>query len=104
MKKFLIVSLCISIIGCASGPIKQTGSVDVLQYGMPKGQMVNSIGKPDSIEIYKKSDDSRVEFYIYGRTPDSKDKVPVCLIDNKVVGWGKTFYEDHLTPELTRIK
>ena len=32
---------------------------------MTKQQMIDLLGKPDSIEIYKKTDLTRVEFYIY---------------------------------------
>jgi hypothetical protein len=75
------------------------------QYGMTKLQMIDLLGTPDSIEVYKKSDQTRVEYYIYHREYGStQEKVPVCLINNKIVGWGKTFYEDHVSTDDIRIK
>src|SRR5665213_1156169 len=103
MKNFLIFGLCICIVGCAHVPIENPFVEP--QYGMTKIQMINSIGDPDSIEIYKKSDLTQVEFYMYSRKyQSSQEKVPVCLINNKVVGWGKTYYEDHVSPDDIRIK
>jgi hypothetical protein len=72
---------------------------------MTKQQLIEASGKPDTIEIYQKPDKTRIEFYIYTKQYESSQvKVPVCLIDNKVVGWGKSFYEDHVSTEDTRIK
>jgi hypothetical protein len=74
-------------------------------YGMTKAEMIDLIGTPDSIEVYKKTDLTRFEFYMYERKyQSSTEKVPVCLIDNKVVGWGKAYYEDHVSPDDVRIK
>jgi hypothetical protein len=104
MKKFLIIGLCLGFIGCAHAPVIVKPFVDP-QYGMTKLQMIALIGKPDSIEIYKKTDQTRVEFYMYERKyQSSQERVPVCLIGNKVVGWGKTYYEDHIAPDDIRIK
>jgi hypothetical protein len=78
---------------------------DEPQYGMTKRQLIDMFGKPDSLEIYQKPDKTRIEFDTYVRIfQTSEEKVPVCLIDNKVVGWGKTFYEDHVSPDYVRIK
>ena len=72
---------------------------------MTKMQMIDLLGKPDSIEIYKKTDLTRDRIlYLCQDYQSSQEKVPVCLIDNKVVGWGKTFYEDHISPDDIRIK
>jgi hypothetical protein len=67
--------------------------------------MFDLLGKPDSIEIYKRSDLTRVEFYIYHRQHESSQKkVPVCLINNRIVGWGESYYEDHVSQDDIRIK
>jgi len=98
------MGLLLSLLGCASTAKIVKPFVDP-QYGMTKLEMIDLIGTPETIEIYKKSDQTRVEFYIYLRKyQSSQDKVPVCLINNKVVGWGKSFYEDHVSPDDTRIK
>jgi hypothetical protein len=86
----------------SGNPVKPLGE---LQYGMTKPQMIDLMGMPESMEIYKKPDQSRVEFYIYVRKYQSSHaRMPVCLINNKVVGWGKTFYEDHVSQDDIRIK
>jgi len=81
------------------------------QFGMPKRQMVDMFGEPQTIEIYQKQDNTRMEVYTYFGTYSSlangsmpRAKVPVCLMNNKVIGWGKTFYEDHVRQDDIRIK
>lgn len=105
MRGLFIFGLCLSLIGCATTPGKLVKPFDEPQYGMSKRQLIDMFGKPDSLEIYQKPDKTRIEFFTYTRVfQTSEQKVPVCLIDNKVVGWGKTFYEDHLSTDYIRIK
>ena len=105
VKNFLIISLCLSFIGCAYLSDKQTKPFVAPQYGMTKLQMIDLLGQPEEIEIYKKSDQTRLECYIYVRRYQfSQEKIPVCLIDKKIVGWGKTFYEDHISMDDIRIR
>jgi hypothetical protein len=95
----------LGIIGCSQTSSQIVKPFSEPQYGMTKSQMFDLLGKPGSVEIYKKTDLTRVEFYIYVRKyQSSQEKVPVCLIDNKVVGWGKSYYEDHVSPDDIRIK
>jgi hypothetical protein len=105
LKNLFIFGLCLSLIGCATAPESQVKPFDEPQYGMTKRQLIDMFGKPDSLEIYQKPDKTRIEFDTYVRVfPSSEEKVPVCLVDNKVVGWGKTFYEDHVSTDYIRIK
>lgn len=105
MKNVLIIGLCLSLIGCAGNPNLVDKPYSEPRYGMTKEQMIELLGKPESIEIYKRSDLSRMEYYIYVRENEtSEDKVPVCLVNNKVVGWGKTYYDDHVSQDDVRIK
>ena len=105
MRKFMIIILFLSLVGCSSMSSNIVKPYVDPQFGMTKRQMLDLLGKPDSIEIYKKSDQTRVEFYIYSRKyQTSQEKVPVSLINNKVVGWGKTYYEDHISADDIRIK
>jgi len=105
LKGVLITVLSLSLIGCATSSINIVKPFVEPQYGMNKLQMVDLLGKPKRIEIYKKSDQTRIEFYVYVRKYESsQEEVPVCLIDNKVAGWGKTFYEDHVSTDDVRIK
>ena len=105
MRVLFFLGLCLGLIGCATTPDKPVKPFDEPQYGMTKMQLVDMFGKPDSVEIYQKPDKTRIEFDTYVRVyQTSMEKVPVCLIDNKVVGWGKSFYEDHVSTDYTRIK
>jgi hypothetical protein len=105
LRILFILGLCLNLIGCAAAPVNPVKPFDEPQYGMTRQQLVETFGKPDSLEIYQKSDKSRIEFDTYVRVYQSSlEKVPVCLIDNKVVGWGKTFYEDHISGDDIRIK
>ena len=91
-------------MGCAASNYVYKPYVDP-QYGLTKKQMIDLMGRPESIEVYKKTDETRVEFYIYVRRFQSSQlKVPVCLIDNKIVGWGKSYYEDHISADDVRIR
>ena len=104
MKIFLIIALCLGLMGCA-GSNSQINPFAEPQFGQTKQQLVEMLGKPDTVEIYQKPDKTRIEFYVYTRQyQTSQVKVPVCLINNRVVGWGKSFYEDHISMEDTRIK
>ena len=104
MRKFLGLILTLSLIGCAHAKQIEKPFVEP-SYGMTKLQMIDLLGTPSRIEIYKKSDLSRIEFYMYERKYESSaEKVPVCLVNNKIVGWGEAYYEDHVTEDDTRIK
>jgi hypothetical protein len=102
-KYVLIIALCIGLTGCAS-PGQQRPYVEP-QYGVTKRQLLDLVGPPASMEIFQKPDKSRIEFYNYVKYyQSSEETIPICLINNKVVGWGKAFYEDHITTDDIRIK
>ncbi|MDE1920240.1 MAG: hypothetical protein KGJ09_04140 [Candidatus Omnitrophica bacterium] len=107
MKNLLIsIGLCLVFAGCAhtSGALKPLTEPE---FGMTKQQMLESLGKPDRIEIYqaKGQDQTRKEFYIYIRQYGSSSyELPICLIKDKVVGWGKAYYRDHVRSYDIRIK
>jgi len=106
MKNFLFIALCcLNLIGCAHGADEIVKPYVEPQYGMTKSEMFDLLGKPEKIEVYRKSDLSKEEFYFYVRLYQStKDEVPVCLINGKIVGWGQSYYEDHVTDDDTRIR
>jgi len=105
MRKFLILALCLALAGCATPASQIVKPFVEPQYGMTKLQMFDLLGKPDHMEIYKKTDLSLVEFYVYiKKYGDSQENVPVCVVGNRVVGWGKTYYQDHVSQDDTRIK
>ena len=104
MRRILIIILCLGIVGCAHVPKRNLKPFVEPHYGMTKPEMLDLLGTPDSIEIYKKIDLTRVEFYMYVRRYKSyQSKVPVCLINDKIVGWGKAYYEDHVSQDLTDL-
>ncbi|MBF0512280.1 MAG: DUF3192 domain-containing protein [Candidatus Omnitrophica bacterium] len=105
MRYLLILCLFLSLSACAHLPPQKSEDFTSLHYGMTKMQLIDLLGGPDTLEVYKKSDETKVEFYIYAKTlKSSKEPMPVCLIDNKVVGWGKSYYEDHVNPTDVRIR
>jgi hypothetical protein len=104
MRNFLAAALVLIWAGCSTAPEVIKPLIEP-QFGMTKQQMLDSMGKPDSIELYKKPDDSRFEFDIYVRQYGTGPyKLPICLVKDRVVGWGKSYYEDHISPTDTRIK
>ena len=104
-QSIVIIGLCLVLIGCARASCQIEKPFLEPQFGMTKLQMFDLLGKPESVEIYKKSNQTRVEFYIYVRKYRSySQKVPVCLIDNKIAGWGKAYYEDHISQDDIRIR
>ena len=105
LERFLIISLLLGITGCASTSSQIVKPFVEPQFGMTKKQMFDLLGKPEAVEIYKKSDQTRVEFYTYIKPyGSSEEKIPVCVINNKVAGWGKAFYEDHVSQDDIRIR
>ena len=105
MRKFLILGLVFTFIGCAAASRDIVKPFVDPQYGMSKIEMFNLLGKPEKIEIYKETNSTRLEFYFYVRNyQSSQESIPVCIINNKVAGWGKTFYEDHVSLDDTRIR
>ena len=105
MRNFLIIGLCLGLIGCAHGADQIKKPFSEPQYGMTKIQMFDLLGKPERIEIYKKTDLSRVEYYFYTRSAGSaQEDVPVCLINNRIAGWGRSYYEDHVSQDDIRIR
>lgn len=106
MKRFLIIILCLGLAGCAADTFHgMRVSFVPPQFGQTRQQLIEASGKPDTIEIYQKPDKTMMEFYIYViQYQSSQEKVPVCLINNRVAGWGKSYYEDHVSMEDTRIK
>jgi len=105
MRNFWAIALCLSLFGCALGADQKARPFSEPQYGMTKMQMIALLGKPKRIEIYKKTDLSRVEYYFYVRASGSpSEDVPVCLINNRIAGWGKSYYEDHVSQDDIRIR
>ena len=105
IKRSLIMLLCLSLAGCMTPSVRVPKAYVEPQYGMTQKALVDLLGLPVSIEVYKKTDLTRIEFYIYTRNDSpSQEKIPICLVNKKVIGWGKAYYEDHVTEDEVRIK
>jgi hypothetical protein len=73
-----------------------------LSIGMAKAQVIEVMGPADKTEGYQTKSGGFMEFLLY-RTADwdgdeyakgDRQWTPVCLIDGKVKGWGRNFYDD----------
>ena len=104
IRPFALV-LCFMFFGCAHEAIVIQKSYVDPQYGMTKLQLLDLVGKPESIQVYKRTDGSFLEFYMYTKHyQTSQTTIPVCLAGNKVVGWGESYFQDHISTDEVRIK
>jgi len=101
MRNLIVIVFCLAFAGCVTTQ-KSFGDP---QYGMTRVELVKTLGRPRAVEVYRKTDLTELAFYFYVKKYQSSETtVPVCLIDNKVVGWGRSFYEDHVGGDVTRIR
>ncbi|HDZ62449.1 MAG TPA: DUF3192 domain-containing protein [Nitrospirae bacterium] len=103
-KKYSVIYLItfIFLCGCAtwpSGIARTRDNLMKLELGMTKGEVINTLGKPYSREVFLGEDGKQLEYLIYltqytysGAIPDS-DKTPICFRDGKLIGWGRNFYD-----------
>ncbi len=75
-----------------------------LTLGMKKKQITDLMGEPPERELYQERNETLVEFLIYPNFSSYEEKTPIGFIDNKLAGWGKTFYEDHISADVKRLK
>lgn len=66
-----------------------------IDIGMTKKEVVSIMGQPYTREVYQLPDESVLEFLIYRTYYEigREEMTPICLKDNKVIGWGRNFYE-----------
>ena len=102
MKNIFLIVLCVILIGCAT-PRQYQSHMD-LHFGMPKQQVLAVLGPPSERQVYKKSDETIVEYLIYNNFESYAQKTPICFINNKLVGWGQSYYQDHVSLNDTRLK
>lgn len=110
MKNLILLFVAVVLVGCGvARQSVQKGEVNgnkvnlaKLSLGMTKSQVLEIMGLAGKIEAYQTKTGGSMEFLIY-RTVftnkndrDTSDKywTPICLIDGKVVGWGRNFYDD----------
>lgn len=75
-----------------------------LRIGMSKQQVTSVLGPPNEYERYQKPNTVIVEYLIYRYFVAYEEKTPICFIDNKLMGWGSTYYLDHVSSEDKRLK
>ena len=104
-KEITLLVLALLINGCASNSMmpwgieKARNNLMKLEIGMSKQEVIEIMGMPYNREAYS-TPDGPLDFLIYltkytysGSIPDS-DTTPVCLLNGKVTGWGRNFYEN----------
>lgn len=105
MKKLIWLFIIVVLLsGCASSSVmpwgieKARNNLMKLELGMSKQEVIDIMGMPYNREAYS-TPDGQLDFLIYltkytdsGSIPDS-DTTPICLLNGKVTGWGRNFYE-----------
>ena len=95
---FSTATLC----GCASYKEAKKAQQDFeqIKLGMTKGEVVNLMGMPSEQEILVLEGGSTVEMlqfdtdYKFGVPLLGRRKIPVCLQEDEVIGWGDKFYKN----------
>jgi hypothetical protein len=101
MKRLLFLVLAFGIIGCAHAQYQAHMN---LQLGMKKQQVLSVLGPPPVRELYKRADRLLIEYLIYTDFQPYEESTPICFINDRVVGWGTTFYQDHVKSDDVRLK
>lgn len=103
----LTLASCYSLSMYPWGIERTRANLIKLEVNMTKEQVVSIMGAPYAREVFPAEDGRPIEILLYltqytdsGSIPDS-DKTPVCLIDGKVIGWGRNFYDRTLRQRIT---
>lgn len=103
MKKpifLFIITMLVS--GCASstywGIDRTRSNLMKIEISMTKQEVLNIMGTPYRREAYSTPDGKVLDFLLYltqapGYQISDNDITPVCLVNDKVTGWGRNFYE-----------
>jgi len=110
MKKLLLLAMAVVLVVGSSckfgleGPPPPGEDADVnnanmakLSVGMTKVQVLEIMGPAAKTEAYETKSGGILEFLMYAnRYYPSRDSewTPICLIDGKVKGWGRNFFDD----------
>ena len=113
MQKLLLMVVAVVMVGCA-GPLTIPSVVKInnanmakLSVGMTKAQVLEVMGPAGKTESYETKTGEALEFLMYRSkvasiTSDEWDEMyatdehwtPICIINGKVSGWGRNFYDD----------
>ena len=107
MQKLLLMVVAVVLVGC--GAVKAThikknnANLASLTIGMTKAQVLGIMGPPKTTEAYETNSGGSLEYFMYetdySQGPLAVDAIvtritPVCIIDGKLKGWGRNFYDD----------
>jgi len=108
MKKILLILMAVALVGCGaiSGIVRNNNSnMAKLNVGMTKAQVLEIMGPAGKTEGYATKSGGFMEYLMYRtevaygsefRGPQITDRhwTPICIIDGKLKGWGRNFYDD----------
>ena len=101
MKQILLMIVAVALVGCAVTPgydnAANNANTAKLSIGMTKAQVLDIMGQAAMNESYKTKSGGVMEFLMYANTfPQRRDShwTPICIIDGKLEGWGRNFYDD----------
>ena len=105
--------VAVVLVGCGSTPkifgIVKTNNANMakLSVGMTKAQVLEVMGPVGKTEAYETKTGGTLEFLMYRSSvangsydewdeEQATDKhwTPICIIDGKLKGWGRNFYDD----------
>jgi hypothetical protein len=114
MKKTLLMLMAVVMVGCSTPPsaglVKENNAnMAKLSVGITKTQVLEIMGPAGKTEGYETKSGGFMEFLFY-RTQvadmrghphflqeegvTDKHWTPICIIDGKLKGWGRNFYDD----------
>ena len=117
MKKILLISI-VFIAGCPGSPVqteweagKNRKAMISLSPGITKNDVVEIMGKPRKTELYISEGDN-TEFWFYlieGTTIHSKrlietNFIPLVFENDKLIGWGSRYLDEHIKKYELRIR
>ncbi len=115
MKKLIyLIVMAMLMSGCATSTMpwdidRARNNLMKLELGMSKQEVTSVMGLPYQREAYV-TPEGNVEYLIYltkytnkGSIPES-DTTPICLLNGKITGWGRNFYEQQKQKYEVEIK
>ena len=105
MKKLLLLIMAVVLVGCESPYLddiikNNNANMAKLSVGMTKAQVLEIMGPAGKTEGYETKTGGVMEFLMYRSQVDlhfnlqDKHWTPICIIDGKLKGWGRNFYDD----------
>ena len=104
--------VAVVMVGCGTASIRgivknNNANMARLNVGMTKAQVLEVMGPVGKTEAYETKTGGTLEFLMYRTKVAHADSdgwdeelatdkhwTPVCIIDGKVKGWGRNFYDD----------